>query len=73
MIRFIERKENGELYYRSGGGLTVYSDPEAEYQELNDKIYVPVNRDYTSRTEGTEKSTSARGEDQAIATDLVRR
>lgn len=42
MIRFIEKK-NGELFYRSGGGLTTYSDPAKEYQELIDKIYLPIN------------------------------
>ena len=41
MIRFIERKD-GRYYYRSGGGITVYSDPEREYRELIDKIYVPT-------------------------------
>jgi para-aminobenzoate synthetase component I len=40
MIRFIE-KINGELFYKSGGGITVYSDPKSEYQELIDKVYVP--------------------------------
>jgi para-aminobenzoate synthetase component 1 len=41
MIRFIE-KENDRYYFKSGGGITIYSDPEKEYQELIDKIYVPV-------------------------------
>lgn len=41
MIRFIE-KINEELYYKSGGGITVYSDPKLEYRELIDKVYVPV-------------------------------
>jgi para-aminobenzoate synthetase component 1 len=41
MIRFIENINN-ELYYKSGGGITVYSDPKLEYQELIDKVYVPV-------------------------------
>jgi len=40
MIRFIE-KINGQLFYKSGGGITVYSNPESEYQELIDKVYVP--------------------------------
>lgn len=41
MIRFIERV--GEQYfYRSGGGITARSGLEAEYQELHDKVYVPV-------------------------------
>lgn len=39
MIRFIEKK-NGLMYYRSGGGITVYSDPVSEYQEMVDKVYV---------------------------------
>lgn len=41
MIRFIENI-NGELFYKSGGGITVNSDPVAEYNEMLDKIYVPV-------------------------------
>ncbi len=41
MIRFIEA-EGSDLYYKSGGGITVYSNAENEYKELLDKIYVPV-------------------------------
>lgn len=41
MIRYIE-KDNGRLYYRSGGGITTQSVCESEYQEALDKIYVPV-------------------------------
>ena len=41
MIRFIERI-GGRLYFKSGGGLTVYSDPESEYREYVDKVYVPI-------------------------------
>ncbi len=41
MIRFIEN-EGDVLYYKSGGGITVNSNPETEYQEMLDKIYVPV-------------------------------
>ena len=41
MIRFIER--NGEdYYYRSVGGITVYSDVKREYNEMLEKIYIPV-------------------------------
>ena len=40
MIRFIENI-NGKLVYRSGGGITVFSDPEKEYRELIDKVYLP--------------------------------
>lgn len=41
MIRFIE-KNNGKLIFKSGGGITFLSDPEDEYQELIDKVYVPI-------------------------------
>ena len=41
MIRFIE-KENNELYYKSGGGITIDSDAQSEYSELIDKIYLPL-------------------------------
>jgi para-aminobenzoate synthetase component I len=41
MIRFIEQTDEG-LIYKSGGGITVFSNCEAEYQELIDKVYVPI-------------------------------
>jgi para-aminobenzoate synthetase component 1 len=41
MIRFIEKHDNG-YFYRSGGGITSFSDPLSEYNEMIDKIYVPV-------------------------------
>ena len=40
-IRFLEKKED-QLIYRSGGGITFLSDLELEYNELIEKIYVPV-------------------------------
>lgn len=41
MIRFIEK--TGDLFYfKSGGGITFASKPENEYQELIDKVYVPI-------------------------------
>ena len=40
-IRFLEKKED-QLIYRSGGGITFLSDLESEYNELIEKIYVPV-------------------------------
>ncbi len=42
MIRFIE-KENETLYFKSGGGITHLSNLEDEYQEMKNKIYVPVH------------------------------
>ncbi len=41
MIRMIE-KRGDDFFYFSGGGITIYSSREKEYQELLDKIYVPV-------------------------------
>ena len=41
MIRFIEQTEEGYVY-KSGGGITAFSECEKEYQELIDKVYVPV-------------------------------
>lgn len=41
MIRAIS-KEQKTLYYHSGGGITIDSDPKLEYQELIDKIYLPL-------------------------------
>ncbi len=40
MIRFIE-KQNEKLIYKSGGGITLDSNPKDEYQELIDKVYIP--------------------------------
>jgi len=41
LIRFIENK-NGQLVYKSGGGITFMSEAEKEYEELLKKIYVPI-------------------------------
>ena len=41
-IRYIERREDDEYYYKSGGGITSLSDIEEEYNELAEKIYVPI-------------------------------
>lgn len=42
IIRYIEASKEG-LIYKSGGGITAFSDPQKEYQELIDKIYVPIS------------------------------
>ncbi len=42
LIRYIEY-DNGQLYYRSGGGITFMSKAEEEYKELLQKIYVPTS------------------------------
>lgn len=41
LIRFIEI-DNGNIYYRSGGGVTPDSTCEKEYQEVLNKIYLPI-------------------------------
>ena len=41
MIRYIEQHEDG-LQFRSGGGITGHSQMENEYQEMIDKVYVPI-------------------------------
>lgn len=41
MIRFVEKTAEGKLIYKSGGGITIYSDMESEYAELKAKIYAP--------------------------------
>lgn len=40
MIRFIARQGNNFVYH-SGGGVTINSTLDAEYQEMVDKVYVP--------------------------------
>ena len=41
MIRYIAQ-ESGRLVFRSGGGITVFSESQKEYQEMIDKVYVPI-------------------------------
>jgi para-aminobenzoate synthetase component I len=41
LIRYIENK-NGKLTYKSGGGITTQSIAINEYNEMIDKIYVPI-------------------------------
>lgn len=41
MIRFIEKDKDGNLTYKSGGGITSDSNSKKEYQEMCDKIYIP--------------------------------
>ena len=40
MIRYIEN-QNGQLVFKSGGGITARSTAAAEYQEMIDKVYLP--------------------------------
>lgn len=42
MIRFIEQENDGQLYFKAGGGITAQSCWESEYKEVIQKIYVPI-------------------------------
>nr|WP_282189133.1 aminodeoxychorismate synthase component I [Maribellus sp. YY47] len=41
LIRYIENMD-GQLVYKSGGGITFMSDAKKEYEELLNKVYVPI-------------------------------
>ena len=41
MIRFVEQ-EGEKMYFKSGGGITCQSDAESEYNEMKQKVYVPI-------------------------------
>lgn len=41
MIRFIEQ-EDDKLFFKSGGGITCQSDSKSEYNEMIQKVYVPI-------------------------------
>lgn len=41
IIRYLENTKAG-LVFKSGGGITSMSDLDSEYQEMIDKVYVPV-------------------------------
>lgn len=40
-IRFMEKKK-ARMYFRSGGGITALSDMKTEYEEMLNKVYVPL-------------------------------
>ena len=43
LIRFIREDKEGQKYYHSGGGITINSILDHEYQEVIDKIYLPLH------------------------------
>lgn len=52
MIRFLEREPGtgqGEYLFKSGGGITYRSDRTAEYEEMKEKVYVPLRRNDSDR------------------------
>lgn len=42
MIRFVEKK-NDKLFFKSGGGITHLSVLKNEFEEMKNKIYVPIS------------------------------
>ena len=40
--RTAEYTENGRLHFKAGGGITAKSRWESEYNEVIQKIYVPI-------------------------------
>lgn len=44
MIRFVEQQED-RFFFKSGGGITCRSDVRSEYEEMIQKVYVPICRD----------------------------
>ena len=42
MIRFIEQQGNKKIF-KSGGGITAQSDVIKEYNEMKQKVYVPIH------------------------------
>ena len=41
LIRFVEQ-EGGRLWFKAGGGITYRSDVHSEYEEVIQKVYVPI-------------------------------
>jgi len=40
MIRYMQKDED-DFIYKSGGGITISSDIDSEYNEMKDKVYIP--------------------------------
>jgi para-aminobenzoate synthetase component 1 len=40
MIRYMQ-KDGDDFIYKSGGGITISSDIDSEYNEMKDKVYIP--------------------------------
>lgn len=41
MIRYMEQ-QGDQIVFKSGGGITTFSDCRKEYEELKDKVYLPI-------------------------------
>ena len=42
LIRYLTQR-NGQFYYKTGGGITTQSKWEDEYNEIREKIYIPLS------------------------------
>lgn len=42
LIRFLEQQPDGSMVFKSGGGITHRSDARSEYEEMKQKVYVPI-------------------------------
>jgi len=45
LIRFLEQQPDGALVFKSGGGITARSNAYSEYNEMIDKVYLPIDYD----------------------------
>lgn len=43
LIRFVEETPEGHFFYHAGGGITAKSNVRSEYEEVIQKIYVPLS------------------------------
>ena len=42
LIRFLEQQPDGAKVFKSGGGITFRSEARNEYEEMKQKVYVPL-------------------------------
>ncbi|NPD46927.1 MULTISPECIES: aminodeoxychorismate synthase component I [unclassified Lentimicrobium] len=45
MIRYLEQQDE-QVVFKSGGGITTFSQCKKEYEELKDKVYLPIINQY---------------------------
>lgn len=43
LIRYIEN-QNSQMVYKSGGGITFKSNAKSEYEEMLNKVYIPIQK-----------------------------
>lgn len=61
MIRFIEAS-GGQLVFKSGGGITARSDARSEYQEMIQKVYLPITHASTTLSRNPVRSAPSTSE-----------